>query len=68
MPFRPCDRLVLMCFDGPLTCGLYDVIQIMAPTFTLTRLPYHQSNEQFLQYFPDKKSVPAGELFASWKC
>lgn len=52
----------LICFVVTLGIGLYDVVQITAPAFTVARLPYYQSNGQFLQYFPDRKDVSPGEL------
>lgn len=52
----------LMCLVVALGVGLYDLVQIAAPEFTLQQLPYLESNEQFLQYFPDKKDLPPAEV------
>ncbi|MFI5454588.1 MAG: hypothetical protein ACHRXM_03975 [Isosphaerales bacterium] len=52
----------LLCFVIALGVGLYDVVQITVPAFTLQELPYYHSNEQFLQYFPDKKGLPSDEV------
>jgi hypothetical protein len=52
----------LLCFVIALGIGLYDVVQITAPTFTLSEFSYYRSNEQYLQFFPDKKGLPADEV------
>jgi hypothetical protein len=52
----------MMCLIVALGVGLYDLVQVAAPEFTMQSLPYYHSNEQFLQYFPDKKDLPPGEV------
>jgi hypothetical protein len=45
-----------------LGVGLYDIVQMTAPAFTLQEFAYYHSNEQYLQYFPDKKGLPDDEV------
>ncbi len=52
----------LLCFVIALGVGLYDIVQITAPAFTLQELPYYHSNESYVQYFPDKRGLPTDEV------
>ena len=54
----------LVCFVIALGVGLYDVVQITAPQFTLQQWYSHVygSNEQFVATYPDKKGLPADEI------
>ncbi|MBI1899782.1 MAG: hypothetical protein HYS13_01550 [Planctomycetia bacterium] len=54
--------VTLMCFVVALGIGLYDMVQMAAPNFTLESYQPYQSNDAFVQYFPDKKELPAGEI------
>jgi hypothetical protein len=54
----------LMCFVVALGVGMYDVLQIAAPSFTLESYQPYQSNDVFVQFFPDKKERPEGEITA----
>jgi hypothetical protein len=50
-----------MCFVAALGVAMYDAVQIIAPAFTMMDQPAWQSDEQFLLYYPDKKSLPDEE-------
>ena len=54
----------LLCFVCALGIGLYDVVQISAPEFTVS--PYYdqayQTRAEFERYFPDKKGVSDQEI------
>lgn len=52
----------LMCFVIALGCAIYDVVRFAAPAFTLSGWQMYESNEQFVQYWPDKKELPEAEL------
>jgi hypothetical protein len=52
----------LMCFVVAVGFGLYDIVRIAAPDFTLQQYLTYESNEQFLVYFPDKKGLPNEEI------
>ena len=54
----------LMCFVVALGIGLYDVVQISAPGFTVQSYPAWEDDEQFLAYYPDKKDLPVAERTA----
>lgn len=54
----------LLCFVCALGIGLYDVLQISAPEFTVS--PYYsqpyQSKSEFQRYFPDKQDASEKEI------
>jgi hypothetical protein len=52
----------LLCFVVALGIGLYDIVQIGAPRFTLQGDQPYQSNEAYLSYYPEKKGLPAEEI------
>ena len=52
----------LMCLVVALGIGVYDLVQIAAPGFTLPQYELWESNEQFLTYHPDKKELPPQEI------
>jgi hypothetical protein len=54
----------LMCFVVALGVGLYDGVQMTAPQFFLTQHHdnMYRSNENYLIYRPDLKSMPGPEL------
>jgi hypothetical protein len=54
----------LMCLVVALGLGLYDLVRIAAPGFTLQEHMVWLSDENYLTYYPDKKSLPAKELAA----
>src|SRR5688572_27003955 len=56
----------LMCLVVALGLGLYDIVRITAPGFTLQDHMVWQSDEHFLMYYPDKKNLPQHEL-AAWR-
>lgn len=55
--------VTLVCFLVSLGIGIYDLIQIMNPKFTISSYQYdrHQSNEAFLERWPKEKPRPGGE-------
>lgn len=52
----------LMCFVVSLGLGLYDVVRMTAPAFTLSGWQASESNAQFVVFWPDKKDLPDEEL------
>lgn len=52
----------LMCLMIALGIGAYSLVRIVAPGFTLAENPGSYADEQFLQWYPDKKSLPAADL------
>ena len=52
----------MMCFVVALGVALYDMVQIIAPSFTLQYYQPYESNDAFLQYYPDKKERPGHEI------
>ena len=54
----------LMCLVVALGVGIYDLIQISAPVFTMQpwQCDIYQSNERFLASYPDKKEYPPAEI------
>jgi len=52
----------LMCFVVALGVGLYDVVQITAPDFTLQYYQPYQSNDAFLQYYPENTELPGDKI------
>lgn len=52
----------LMCLMIVLGFGIYDVVRIAAPEFTVVDQFSLQTDEQYLVYYPDKKTLPAAEL------
>jgi hypothetical protein len=55
--------VTLVCFVIALGIGIYDIIQIVNPEFTLSSYTYdrHLSNEAFLKNWPEDKPRPQGE-------
>ena len=55
--------VTLVCFVIALGIGIYDLIQIVNPEFTISSYTYdrHQSNEVFLENWPEDKPRPQGE-------
>jgi len=55
--------VTLVCFVIALGVGIYDLIQIVNPEFTISSYTYdrHQSNEAFLDNWPKDKPRPQGE-------
>ena len=53
--------VTLVCFTIALGIGLYDIIQIVNPGFTITAYEFkrHQSNEAFTKDWPKKKALPS---------
>jgi hypothetical protein len=51
-----------MCFVVSLGVGLYDVVRMTAPSFTLSGWQAYESNAQFVLFWPDKKDLPDEEL------
>ena len=52
----------LMCFVVCLGIGLYDVVRMAVPGFTLSGWQVYESNSRFALYWPDKKDLPDDEL------
>ncbi len=52
----------LSCLIVALGIGLYDVVQMAVPDFTLQGYPSWETNEQFVYYHPDKKDLPEVEV------
>ena len=52
----------LMCLVVSLGLGLYDVVRIAAPAFTLSGWQPYESNAEFVLFWPDKKDLPDEEL------
>lgn len=52
----------LMCLVVALGIGIYDVVQVASPGFTVQEHMLWQSDEHFLLYHPDKKGLPPDEL------
>jgi hypothetical protein len=48
----------LMCLVVALGLGIYDLIRIAAPGFTVPDYMRWQSDEDFLRYHPDKSELP----------
>jgi hypothetical protein len=55
--------VTLVCFVVALGIGIYDLIQIVNPPFTLDSYTYerHQSNEAFSKNWPKDKPSPQDE-------
>jgi len=55
--------VTLVCFVIALGIGIYDLIQIVNPEFTISSYIYdrHQSNEAFLKSWAEDKHRPQGE-------
>jgi hypothetical protein len=53
----------LMCLVIVLGIGLYDLVRIVAPQFTLDQ-SWIQTDAQFLAYYPQKKELSAEEIKA----
>jgi predicted PurR-regulated permease PerM len=55
--------VTLVCFVIALGIGIYDLIQIVNPEFTISSYTYdrHQSNEAFLKNWPEDKQRLQGE-------
>ena len=54
----------LMCLVVALGLGIYDVVRIVAPAFTVQDSMLWRSDEHFLMYNPDKKDLPPDERAA----
>jgi hypothetical protein len=54
----------LMCLVIALGLGLYDLIRVAAPGFTVQDYGMWQSDEQLLLYYPDKKDMQFAERTA----
>jgi hypothetical protein len=52
----------LMCLVVALGVGLYDVVQIAAPKFTLAYYEPYRSNATFTRLYPDQGTRPENEL------
>lgn len=53
----------LMCFVVALGIGLYDVVQVAAPEFTMSWAhEMYRSADQYLAYYPDRKTLPPAEV------
>jgi hypothetical protein len=52
----------LMCFVVALGLGLYDLVRITWPGFTVQEYLLWRSDEHYLMYYPDKRSLPAAEV------
>ena len=55
--------VTLVCFVIALGIGIYDLIQIVNPEFTISSYTYdrHQSNEAFLKNWTKDKPIPQGD-------
>jgi len=55
--------VTLVCFVIAMGIGIYDLITIANPEFTMSSYAYerHQSNEAFSRDWPKEKPLPAGE-------
>jgi hypothetical protein len=55
--------VTLVCFVVALGIGIYDLIQIVNPPFTIDSYTYdrHQSNEAFSKNWPKDKARPQAE-------
>lgn len=55
--------VTLTCFVVCLGVGVYDLVQITKPEFTLSSYKYeeHQSNDAFLRSWPKDKEIPNAE-------
>lgn len=55
--------VTLVCFTVALRMGLYDVIQMVNPEFTITGYEFkqYQSNETFTRDWPKEKTMPSDE-------
>lgn len=55
--------VTLVCFVVTLGIGIFDLIGIASPEFTLSSYTYdrHQSNEAFSKDWPKDKPLPTGE-------
>ena len=54
----------LMCLVVALGLGIYDVVRIAAPAFTVQDSMLWRSDEHFLMYYPDRKDLPPAERAA----
>ena len=52
----------LMCLAVAMGIGIYDVVQISVPQFTVPWIDPYLSNDQFVARFPDRKDLPAHEI------
>ena len=52
----------LMCLVVALGIGLFDVVQIGVPQFTMAGAEVYGSNEQYRLYYPDKKDLPEQQI------
>ena len=59
--------VTLVCFTIALGIGLYDIIQIVNPEFTITGYEFkrYQSNEAFIRDWPKEKALPSDEELRS---
>lgn len=55
--------VAVVCFTISLGVGIYDLIEITNPEFTLKSYQYeqHQSNEKFIERWPKDKTIPSDE-------
>jgi hypothetical protein len=55
--------VTLVCFVVSLGIGIYDIVQIMNPEFTISSYTYdrHQSNDAYVKDWPKDKPQPQGE-------
>jgi hypothetical protein len=52
----------LMCLMVVLGIGAYSLVRIAAPEFTLASHTWAQSDEQYLQWYPDQKKLTPSQL------
>ena len=52
----------LMCLVVALGIGIYDLVQISAPQFTLPYYEFYQSDENFAFSHPNTKELPQAEI------
>lgn len=52
----------MMCLMVVLGIGLYDLVQIALPEFTLAHHQSYESNDGYLLYYPDKQGLAEDEL------
>lgn len=52
----------LMCLIVALGFGLYDLVRIAAPGFTMNQYWNFATNEQYIQSHPEHKEIPEAEL------
>ena len=55
--------VTLVCFVVALGIGIYDLIQLLKPEFTISSYTYehHQSNKAYLRNWPEEKPRPQGD-------